>query len=139
MNELEDKIEKIVLSCGLNLYGIETLQENYTKIFRVLITKKDGINHNDCQKVSEIISPLLDIYNPINGKYNLEVSSPGIERKLKNPRHFELSYGEKIQVTLNDKTVIIGLLGKSDNNGFYVDDKFIQYSDTRKVKSIFEW
>lgn len=139
MNELEDKIEKIVLSCGCDLYGIETLQENYTQIFRVSITKQEGISHDDCQKVSEMISPLLDIYNPLEGKYNLEVSSPGVERKLKTKRHFKLSYGEKIQVTLNDKTKITGVLGEIDDSGFYLNDKFIQYSDTKIVKSILEW
>lgn len=139
MSELEDKIEKIVLSCGYSLYGIEVLNENYTKIFRVSITKKDGINHEDCQKISEIISPLLDVYNPLDGKYNLEVSSPGVERQLKTSKQFQLSYGEKIQVILHDKTKITGILREANNNGFYVDDQFIQYKDAKKVKSILEW
>lgn len=139
MNEVESKIEKIVNSYNYDLYGIEILQENNIKIFRIYITSKNGITHEDCKKISDIVSPLLDVHNPIDGKYNLEVSSPGIERTLKNPRHFKLSYGDKIQITLNDKTKITGILQDSNDNGFTIDNKYIEYNMIKKAKSIFEW
>jgi ribosome maturation factor RimP len=54
----------------------------------------------DCAKVSRQVSGLLDVEDPISGDYLLEVSSPGIDRRLFKPEHFDLCKGEKIQVTL---------------------------------------
>lgn len=138
-NELESKITQIVESNGYNLYDIEILNENNSHIFRISITAPNGINHDDCQKISDIISPLLDIYNPIEGQYSLEVSSPGVERILKKPNHFKLSIGEIIQITLLDKTKIRGILSSADEIGFSLDNKNFKYSEIKKARSVFEW
>ena len=137
--ELESQIEKIVENNGYFLYDIEILKENDAYIFRVSITSKDGINHQDCQKINDLISPFLDVCDPIDGEYFLEVSSPGLERILKKPKHFQLSSGDKIEIKLIDKTKITGILGVSDNEGFYLDSTYYRYSDIKKAKSIFEW
>ena len=65
-------------------------------IFRVIVTSKDGVNLDKCAEISRLISPILDIDEPMGGKYNLEVSSPGIERKFKKPEHFIASVGLKV-------------------------------------------
>lgn len=139
MSELESQIESIVAQNGYILYDIEIVRENDSRIFRVSITSPKGINHSDCQKISEIISPLLDVYNPIESEYFLEVSSPGLERILKNPRHFALSIGEKIAVNFKDKTKQSGILESADESGFVMDGKRVEYSEIRKAKTIFQW
>lgn len=138
-NDLLSQINKIVESKGFNLYDIEILKENGANIFRVSISSSNGINHDDCQVISDIISPLLDIYNIVDDGYFLEVSSPGLERILKKPNHFKLSINQKIKITLNDKTKLIGILKSADENGFYLDSKYYKYSDIKKAKSILEW
>lgn len=95
---LEESIEIAVQGCGAEVYDIVTLKENDANIFRVYVTSKDGINLDKCAEISRMISPILDLDEPMNGKYNLEVSSPGIERKLKNPRHYKASIGEKVKL-----------------------------------------
>ena len=90
-------------------------------------------------KINDLISPFLDVCDPIDGEYFLEVSSPGLERILKKPKHFQLSSGDKIEIKLIDKTKITGILGVSDNEGFYLDSTYYRYSDIKKAKSIFEW
>ncbi|RAX55129.1 hypothetical protein CCY99_00055 [Helicobacter sp. 16-1353] len=139
MNDLESQIANIVEQNGYSLYDIEILKENDSNIFRVSITAQNPITLEDCEKISDIISPLVDVYNPIDNEYFLEVSSPGLERKLTKPNHFKLSLGDKIQITLQDKTKIIGILGESNENGFFLDKQYFKYSDIKKAKSIFEW
>lgn len=103
--EIEEKLEKSIQSLGCELYDISFLKEDNIDILRVSIMAKDSKTTLDkCQEVSEMISPLLDVYEPMSGKYTLEVSSPGIERILKTPRHFELSIGERVQVKINMET-----------------------------------
>lgn len=95
---LEEQIKLIVENSGLKLYDIVTTKEHERNIFRVIVTSKDGVNLDKCAEISRLISPILDIDEPMGGKYNLEVSSPGIERKLKKPEHFIASVGELVKV-----------------------------------------
>lgn len=100
--EIEEKLEKSIQSLGCELYDISFFKENGADILRVSIMAQNGKTTLDiCQKVSEMISPLLDVYELISNNYTLEVSSPGIERVLKTPRHFKLSMGERVQVKIN--------------------------------------
>lgn len=85
---LEESIQIAVEGCGVSLYDIVNLKENDMNIYRVYITSNEGISLDKCAEVSRQISPLLDVHEPLSGKYNLEVSSPGIERKLKKPSSF---------------------------------------------------
>ncbi len=95
---LEESIEMTVESCGAKLYDIVTTKENDINVYRIYITSKEGVSLDKCAEISRLISPILDIEEPINGNYNLEVSSPGIERKLKKTKHFISSIGEKVKV-----------------------------------------
>jgi ribosome maturation factor RimP len=95
--ELEEQIKLTVEGCGASLYDITTARENNNNIFRIFITTPDGVNLDKCEEVSRMIAPILDINEPMNGKYFLEVSSPGIERKLKKFEHFQASVGELVK------------------------------------------
>ena len=138
MEKLNDEIKALVLNLGYKLYDVEMLKENGENIFRVSIASQNGINHDDCKKVSEAISPLLDVYPPFENKYSLEVSSPGIERKLKTPNHFQLSLNERIKIVLLNGEKIIGILKDATMDGFYIDSNYYQYKDVKKAKIIFE-
>ncbi len=138
-SELESQIKHIVESCNCDLYDIEVLNENESKIFRISISSPNGITHDDCQKISEIVSPLLDVYNPIDSEYYLEVSSPGLERKLTKPNHFKLSINQRIKITLLDKTTHSGILMNADDKGFTLDDTYFAYGEIKKAKSVFDF
>lgn len=137
--ELEEKLSKYVQSCGCDLYDIAMSKEFNQDVLRVFITSKEGITLDKCQEVSQLISPLLDVEDPIASKYILEVSSPGIERVLKKPRHFMFSIGENIEVKMMDKSVLEGILESCDEDGFVVGTQKIPYSQTKKVKTVFQW
>ena len=93
-------IEPVVIGLGYQLWGIEKVQQGRRVILKIYIDAKDGVTIEDCAKVSRQVSGLLDVEDPISGDYLLEVSSPGIDRRLFKPEHFDLCKGEKIQVTL---------------------------------------
>ena len=95
---LEQSIKLAVESLGANLYDIVSTKAHDRNIFRVLVTAENGISLDKCAEISRMISPILDVDEPMNGEYVLEVSSPGIERKLRTKEHFKASVGEKVKI-----------------------------------------
>ena len=143
-----DTLKKVIEDCGVKLYDTEIVNENDEKIVRVYIVKKEGITLEDCTKVSQIISPLLDLEPPVSGEYRLEVSSPGIERKLTKLDHLKLSVGELIKATIkeDDKSrKIKGELLSVDGDKIKVFDKNTKetkefsYNDLIKAKTYYQW
>jgi len=140
---LEESIELTVKGCGVDLYDIVNVKENDTSIYRIYITSIEGINLDKCAEVSRMISPLLDIHEPQGGKYNLEVSSPGIERKLKRPAHYIASLGEKIKVKDFDKEIVTGTLKSANEEGIVLktedEELSISYDDISSASTYYEW
>lgn len=142
--EAEDKIEKVIQSTQCDLYDIAFLKENDTDILRISILAKDGNTTLDkCQEVSELLSPLLDVYDFMKDKYTLEVSSPGIERVLRNERNFRLSIGEEVQVKTESKDEFKAIIKEASEDGVVFkienEERFYPYTSLKKVKTIFEW
>lgn len=140
---LEESIKMTVEGCGANLYDISQLKENDRNIFRVSVTSKDGINLDKCAEISRLISPILDIHEPMSGVYNLEVSSPGIERKLKTLDHFKASIGERVKIKDFDKNEIKGELVSVEEELITVStphgDETINYDDVSSAATYFQW
>ncbi|RXK04236.1 ribosome maturation factor RimP [Halarcobacter bivalviorum] len=140
---LEESIEIAVQGCGAEVYDIVTVKENDTNIFRVYVTSKEGINLDKCAEISRMISPILDLDEPMNGNYNLEVSSPGIERKLKNPRHYKASIGEKVKLKDFEKNTITGELIFADDSEVKIKtehgEEIITYDEISSASTYFEW
>lgn len=85
----------------LSLYHVEYVKEGPDMILRVFIDKDEGyIDTEDCERVSRFFSEKLDEEDPIEKNYVLEVSSPGLDRVLVKPEHFERYMGELIEVSL---------------------------------------
>jgi ribosome maturation factor RimP len=142
-NDIYDNIEKVVQSLGASLYDIEVVSEFDETIFRVMITKQGGINLDDCANISRELSPFLDVNPPIENEYRLEVSSPGIERKLINPKHFIQSIGEKVKLKITEVGQIIGFLKDANEKEIIVEvdgeTKTFTYPQINKARTYFEW
>ncbi len=140
---LETQIAKIVESNGLFLYDIETVTEFDETIYRVLVTKVGGVTLDECADISYELSPFLDVNPPMSQRYRLEVSSPGIERKLKKPLHFKNAIGEKVKLKILGGDKLKGTLKSADDNGIVVDTKSgeesYNYADLNTCKTYFEW
>ena len=83
---------------GYELIEVEYAQQSGVRILRVFIDASAGISHGDCQKVSHVLSPLLDAGDWIDEHYLLEVSSPGFDRPVRRPEDFQRFVGERIKI-----------------------------------------
>ncbi len=101
---LEDKLTRLVASAvealGFELVGVEYLAQGAHSILRVFIDSEQGITLDNCSKVSHQISGVLEVEDPIRGKFNLEVSSPGLDRPLFTLAHFQRFTGEDVKLRL---------------------------------------
>merc|ERR1712065_98498 len=106
-------------------------------------TSPEGVNLEKCAEISRILSPLLDVNEPMGGKYFLEVSSPGIERKLKRKEHFEASIGEKVKIKDYDKNTIKGTIVKVEDEHIYIStehgEESIVFDEISSANTYFEW
>lgn len=93
----------IVVEEGCELIDAEIISEEGRKILRLFIDKAGGVQLGDCSRVSHAIEDLLEVEDAVSGAFNLEVSSPGLNRPLKNREHFENVLGQKINVVTKDK------------------------------------
>ncbi len=97
--ELRELIEPAVTALGFELVGVEFIPGK-SGLLRVYIDHEDGIGVDDCQAVSHQVSGILDVEDPIRGKYSLEVSSPGLDRPLFQARDFDRFAGSEVSLRL---------------------------------------
>jgi ribosome maturation factor RimP len=123
-----DLILQTVNELGCSLWDVEYVKEGARQILRVTIDKESGVDINDCEAVHRGIDPILDETDPIPVQYYLEVSSPGVERDLTRPFHFEVCNGQKVDVKLftavNGQKQYAGIL-----NGYSEEDKTVTVDD----------
>ncbi len=115
MEELKIRVKKIVEDLGYYLYDILYEKENGNYVLKVLIENDAFIDIDDCVKVSKVISEDLDKSDPFTDAYNLEVSSSGAERELRNSPEINRAVGKNVHI----KTIEQTLEGKliAFNNG----------------------
>ena len=91
----------VVVDMGYVCWGIEHLRQGRTSLLRIYIDSEAGITLEDCARVSNRVSGILDVEDPIAGEYQLEVSSPGLNRLLFTPGQYEQFIGETVKVSLS--------------------------------------
>jgi ribosome maturation factor RimP len=118
-NDVADKIHALVLpaveAAGYELVESQWKHEQGGWVVRLLIDKPGGVSHEDCERVSREVSVLLDVHDVVPAHYNLEVSSPGLDRPLHTPAHFRRFLGQKAKVKLHQ-----GLDGRRNFTGVIV-------------------
>lgn len=98
--ETEKLLTPIAEANGVVIYDVEYVKEGADYYLRAYIDKPDGVNILDCENVSRALSDALDEADFIPDAYILEVSSPGLGRKLTKDRHLEASIGEQVEIKL---------------------------------------
>ncbi len=94
-------LEPSITGLGYELIGIEYVSGTHHPVVRIYIDKPDGIGVDDCERVSRQVSAVLDVEDPVQGHYTLEVSSPGLDRPLFTAAHYERVVGEEIKAKLH--------------------------------------
>ena len=149
MASIEEKVESLikekVQDLGYKLYDIQYSKEGKDYFLRIFIDKEDGIDLNDCEKVNDAISDILDEANYIKEQYFLEVSSPGIERILRKDKHLEENIGEEINIRLfkkdeNGLKEYQGILKNFDNEFIELQDNVkIERKNISQIKKVYNW
>jgi len=145
---VRDLVEPIVTDLGLEIYDLEMP----SGVVRLMVDTPPGgtagVNLDDLALLTRLVSRELDHADPLPGRYTLEVTSPGLERPLRAPRHFAREVGKTVTV----KTVagtdgerrVQGVLESSDDSGFTVcladgTRRTLRFDDVERAKTVFEW
>lgn len=142
-SDIEKLTEEIVLpiveELDIELIDVEYIKEGPNMYLRVYIDKDNGVNLDDCQKVSEKLSDKLDELDPISDNYFLEVSSPGIDRPLKNDKDLKRSIGKDVEVnlykSLDGKKKLTGKLVNYDEEKIYIEEDLKNIDIERSIIS----
>ena len=95
--------ERVAASLGLEVVELDLRGGGKARMLRVVIDKPEGVTHEDCANLSREVSTILDVEDAVpGGSYVLEVSSPGLDRKLSRPADFERFQGSRVKLTTKD-------------------------------------
>ena len=152
MAKIEEKVEELVKekieNIGYSLYDVEYAKEGPNYYLRIYIDKPDGIDLNDCEKVNDSITDILDKENYIKEQYFLEISSPGIERVLRKDKHLEKNIGEEVTIKLfkkdeNGKKEYLGKLKDFNQEKIVIEqeekDINIERKNISQIKTVYNW
>lgn len=146
--ELKEIIAPAVQKLGYTLYDVEYLKEVKDWFLRIYIAHPEKIiDLDDCEKVSNAVSEELDIKDPIESSYSLEVSSCGLEPKLREKEHFLSAVGKNIEVKLfkplEKEKIITGVLESVNDTGIIVNqetsEKIVGFDNIASAKIIYDW
>ncbi len=100
VKRLTNMLQPLVEDLGYEFVGLEYTGQSKNAVLRIYIDREQGIDLDDCGRVSGEVAALLDVEDPISGQYNLEVSSPGLDRPLFTLEQCARFAGEQVQITV---------------------------------------
>ncbi len=141
---LKDRLLSLISSMGYEFVGCELQRQGRRSLLRIYIDNEAGITLTDCTNVSRQVSAMLDVDDPIQGMYTLEISSPGLDRPLFERAHYQKVIGSRIKVRvyspIEDRRNFVGLLLRveEENIVLLVDEKEVifPFSNIDKAKVI---
>ncbi len=149
--KVKEFIEPIINEKGYQLYDVIYEKEGKDYYLRIFIDKPEGIGLEDCENVNNAITDLLDEKNFIKEAYFLEVSSPGIERRIRTEEHLKNSIDKKINVHLykaiEKKKEIEGILKKVNDSNIEIlsdenlkkDNIIIEKNNISVIHTVYDW
>ena len=140
-------VEPVVAALGLDVYDVELLGGAGARTLRVTVTRSGGVDLEAITAVTHAVSPIVDDADPIGGSFLLEVSSPGIERALRLPSHYDSAVGEQVSVkfhTPGGPRRVHGVLQRCDGVQCVVEsdegvEEEIALADVTQARTVFEW
>jgi ribosome maturation factor RimP len=125
LEKIREMAERVATSEGLHLVDVELKGVSTNQLLRIYIDKPGGVTHADCSLVSEQLSAMLDVEDLFPGRFVLEVSSPGLDRKLTRPGDFTYFAGRRARVVLKEaageQKVLEGRLAGFENGRVRLD------------------
>ena len=141
--KVEDLVKPIIENLGYKVYDVMYQKEGKDNYLRIFIDSDKGIDLNDCEKVNDSITDILDEKDYIKAQYFLEISSPGLERNLRRDEQFLANINKKIEVhlynSINNKKIITGILQEYTKDYLIIDNIKIENSNIASAKTIYNW
>ncbi len=140
LETIREMAERVATSEGLHLVDVELKGGNSNQLLRVFIDRQGGVSHSDCALVSEQLSAMFDVEDLFPGRYVLEVSSPGLDRKLTRPSDYTYFVGRRARVVLKeaagDQKVLEGRLAGFENGRVRLDlgEQGLQELDLNNIR-----
>jgi ribosome maturation factor RimP len=142
-SELHDVLSPVVRALGLELFDVEVS----AGLVRVTVDRAGGVDLDGLAAANRAVSRALDELDPMPGRYTLEVTSPGVERKLRTPAHFARAVGETVTVRLAagaaEPRRVQGRLASADADEIVIEGaegtRRIGYGDIERARTVFEW
>ena len=121
VQKLNELVKPLVEDLGYEFVGLEYNSNPKNSVLRIYIDHENGVGIDDCENVSREVAALLDVNDPIKGHYNLEISSPGLDRPLFTPAHYRQFTGNVVQINLfapqDGRRKFSGPILDADENG----------------------
>jgi ribosome maturation factor RimP len=145
--DAEALVRPVVEAAGLELWDVTYRKEGGRMVLRVVVDREGGLDLDVISETSERVSRRLDLEDFGGRRYFLEVSSPGLERPLKEPRHFRRSVGERVKVktveSVGGRKVFEGALVSADAEAIVIasdgGELRVPYEDVASARTVFEW
>ena len=145
--DVETLVRPVVEAAGLELWDLTYRKEGGRMVLRVVVDREGGLDLGTISETSERLSRRLDLEDFGNRRYSLEVSSPGLERPLKEPRHFRRSVGERVKVKtvepVDGRKVFEGALVSADAEAIVITsdggELRVPYENVASARTVFDW
>ncbi len=144
-DQVSDLVTPLLAASGTEVVDVELAGT----VLTITIDRTGGLGLDALAAATRAVSRCLDEHDPIDGSYTLEVSSPGLERKLRRPDHFRRAVGEQITVKTVPGTEgerrVTGLLTQADDDGVVVapagggTDRRLAYEEIERARTVFDW
>jgi ribosome maturation factor RimP len=130
VQKLNELLQPLVEELGYEFVGLEYNSNPKHAVLRVYIDHENGVGIEDCEVVSRETAALLDVKDPIRSQYNLEVSSPGLDRPLFTPAHYQAFSGQQAQINLfapqDGRRKFSGPILSADENGVKIEQDGVE-------------
>jgi ribosome maturation factor RimP len=146
--DVEELVRPVVETAGLELWDVTFRRETGRRVLRVVVDREGGVDLDTISTISERLSRRLDLEGfAADTPYSLEVSSPGLERALRKPRHFERSVGQQVKVKtaepVEGRKVHEGALVSADPEAIVIASEGgelrVRYEDVDSARTVFQW
>lgn len=148
LERIREIAERVATSEGMEVVEVEFRGKGPRSLLRIFIDKPGGITHRDCEVISSQVGAILDVEDLVPTSYTLEVSSPGVERRLTRPADYLRFTGRKMRVILKEplgsQRQLVGRLDAFENGILTLapdqgDRVLVEYDNVERANLVFEW
>jgi ribosome maturation factor RimP len=141
--EIETMVAPVIEAAGLELVDVTFRREAGGKVLRLTVDREGGIDLDTIAETSERVSRRLDVEGFDPGPYRLELSSPGVERRLRRPADFARRVGQRVEVRMGDDPAVVGTVTSADEDvvtiGTEHGERTFGYDAIASARMVVDW